>query len=81
MLEKMGWKPGKGLGREERGPCENLKLNFNASRKGMDFYLCMLVLADLLQCFLDKNFYFIELQREWDGKFCSLVDNFFSSIL
>ncbi|VDD93970.1 unnamed protein product, partial [Enterobius vermicularis] len=41
MLEKMGWKPGKGLGREERGPCENLKLNFNASRKGMDFYLCL----------------------------------------
>lgn len=35
MLEKMGWKEGHGLGRNEQGISENLKLKPNFSNKGL----------------------------------------------
>uniref|UniRef100_A0A0N5ABU2 G-patch domain-containing protein n=1 Tax=Syphacia muris TaxID=451379 RepID=A0A0N5ABU2_9BILA len=35
MLSKMGWNPGKGLGKKEQGSEENVKLNANYTRKGL----------------------------------------------
>uniref|UniRef100_A0A1I7V784 G-patch domain-containing protein n=1 Tax=Loa loa TaxID=7209 RepID=A0A1I7V784_LOALO len=35
MLEKMGWKPGHGLGKYEQGITENLQVKANVSTKGL----------------------------------------------
>lgn len=35
MLEKMGWKHGKGLGANEQGLTESLKVSYKNDNKGM----------------------------------------------
>lgn len=41
MLEKMGWKPGCGLGKYEQGITENLRPNANVSTRGSFFSIAI----------------------------------------
>ena len=38
-MEKMGWKDGKGLGINENGMTENIKVKFKMDTKGLKFNL------------------------------------------
>lgn len=39
MLERMGWKPGRGLGKYEQGITENLQVKANILTKGFFFVI------------------------------------------